>query len=73
MDKTALQARIEALWARRDTLTAQTTGPDRAGVEEALTRATELSVAGPARAASFTWDATARAHDRVYELAARSR
>lgn len=44
-----------------------------AGVEEALARASELSAAGPARAASFTWDATARAHDRVYELAARSR
>jgi glycosyltransferase involved in cell wall biosynthesis len=41
-----------------------------AGVEEALTRAPELSAAGPARAASFTWDATARAHDLVYELAA---
>jgi glycosyltransferase involved in cell wall biosynthesis len=43
------------------------------GIEEALTRASQLSAAGPARAASFTWDATARAHDRVYELAARSR
>jgi glycosyltransferase involved in cell wall biosynthesis len=43
------------------------------GIEEALTRASELSAAGPARAASFTWDATARAHDRIYELAARSR
>ena len=41
-----------------------------AGVEEALARASELSAIGPARAASFTWDATARAHDRVYELAA---
>jgi glycosyltransferase involved in cell wall biosynthesis len=41
-----------------------------AGVEEALARASELSAAGPARAAWFTWDATARAHDRVYELAA---
>jgi 2,3,4,5-tetrahydropyridine-2-carboxylate N-succinyltransferase len=36
MDKSALQARIEALWARRDTLNAQTQGPDRAAVEEAL-------------------------------------
>ncbi len=36
MDKTALQARIEALWARRDTLNAGTHGPDRACVEEAL-------------------------------------
>ena len=44
-----------------------------AGVEEALTRASELSAAGTARAASFTWDATAGAHDRVYELAAKSR
>ena len=44
-----------------------------AGVEQALARASELSAAGPARAASFTWDATARAHDLVYELAARSR
>jgi glycosyltransferase involved in cell wall biosynthesis len=44
-----------------------------AGVDEALAHASELSTAGPARAATFTWDATARAHDRVYELAARSR
>jgi len=36
MDITALTARIEALWGRRDTLNAQTTGPDRAVVEEAL-------------------------------------
>ena len=41
-----------------------------AGIEEALARASELAEAGPARAASFTWNATARAHDRVYELAA---
>jgi len=41
-----------------------------AGIEEALERAPELSAVGPARAASFTWDATACAHDRVYELAA---
>ena len=40
------------------------------GVEEALARAPELSAAGLAHAASFTWEATARAHDRVYELAA---
>ena len=40
------------------------------GIEEALARASELSKAGPTRAAWFTWDATARAHDRVYELAA---
>ena len=36
MDRTALQARIEALWARRDTLNAQTQGADRSAVEEAL-------------------------------------
>jgi len=41
-----------------------------AGIEEALARASELSAAGSARAASFTWDATARAHDRIYDLAA---
>lgn len=36
MDRTALQARIEALWARRDTLNAGTRGADRDAVEEAL-------------------------------------
>ena len=36
MDRTALQARIEALWARRDTLNAQTSGSDRTAVEDAL-------------------------------------
>jgi glycosyltransferase involved in cell wall biosynthesis len=41
-----------------------------AGVLEALDRADELSALGVARASRFTWDATARAHDRVYELAA---
>jgi glycosyltransferase involved in cell wall biosynthesis len=41
-----------------------------AGVLEALDRAHELAPRGIERAASFTWDATARAHDRVYELAA---
>lgn len=41
-----------------------------AGVEEALTRARELTKLGPVNAARFTWDATARAHDRVYEAAA---
>jgi glycosyltransferase involved in cell wall biosynthesis len=41
-----------------------------AGVLEALARSSELSALGLARAATFTWDATARAHDRVYELAA---
>jgi glycosyltransferase involved in cell wall biosynthesis len=41
-----------------------------AGVVEALGRASELAERGPERAASFSWDATARAHDRVYALAA---
>jgi glycosyltransferase involved in cell wall biosynthesis len=41
-----------------------------AGVLEALDRASELSALGVERAAGFTWDATARAHDRIYELAA---
>jgi len=36
MDRTALQARIEALWGRRDTLNAQTSGSDRTAVEDAL-------------------------------------
>lgn len=40
-----------------------------AGVAEALDRAAELSELGPARAAAFTWEATARAHDEVYALA----
>jgi glycosyltransferase involved in cell wall biosynthesis len=39
-------------------------------VRVALARAEELSERGIERAASFTWDATARAHDRVYALAA---
>jgi 2,3,4,5-tetrahydropyridine-2-carboxylate N-succinyltransferase len=47
MDKTALQARIEALWARRETLNAATRGPDRDAVEEAL----ELLDSGGARVA----------------------
>jgi len=37
-----------------------------AGVHEALRRAGELEQRGPTRAARFTWDATARAHDAVY-------
>jgi glycosyltransferase involved in cell wall biosynthesis len=41
-----------------------------AAVLEALDRASELSALGLARATAFTWDATARAHDRVYELVA---
>ncbi|HET9287435.1 MAG TPA: glycosyltransferase family 1 protein [Gaiella sp.] len=41
-----------------------------AGVSDALGRSAELSALGVVRAARFTWDATARAHDRVYELAA---
>jgi 2,3,4,5-tetrahydropyridine-2-carboxylate N-succinyltransferase len=36
MTMTALQARIETLWARRDQLSPTTTGADRASVEEAL-------------------------------------
>ena len=40
------------------------------GIVTTLGRAAELAAAGPARAAGFTWNATARAHDRVYELAA---
>ncbi len=36
MDRIALEARIEALWARRDTLNPGTQGPDRRAVEEAL-------------------------------------
>jgi glycosyltransferase involved in cell wall biosynthesis len=43
-----------------------------AGVHEALDRAEELSRLGPQRAAAFTWEATARAHDAVYALAASS-
>jgi glycosyltransferase involved in cell wall biosynthesis len=41
-----------------------------AAIAEALDRADELSRLGLEHAASFTWDATARAHDRVYEAAA---
>jgi len=37
-----------------------------AGVEEALDRASELTALGLTRVAAFTWDGTARAHDRVY-------
>ena len=40
-----------------------------AGVEDALRRSVELGARGRERAARFTWDATARAHDDVYELA----
>ena len=40
-----------------------------AGIDEALDRAGELASLGIERAALFTWDATARAHDRVYEAA----
>ncbi len=36
MNDTAMQARIEALWARRETVSAQTGGDDRAAVEAAL-------------------------------------
>lgn len=38
-----------------------------AGVLEALARAEELRPKGIARAAAFTWDACARAHDAVYD------
>lgn len=41
-----------------------------AGVEDALARADDLAARGTQRAARFTWRATARAHDDVYELAA---
>jgi glycosyltransferase involved in cell wall biosynthesis len=41
-----------------------------AGISEALDRSAELAALGVERAARFTWDATARAHDHVYELAA---
>ncbi|MCA3351207.1 MAG: 2,3,4,5-tetrahydropyridine-2,6-dicarboxylate N-succinyltransferase [Roseomonas sp.] len=47
MNITALQARIEALWARRDQLSPATTGADRASVEEAL----EMLDSGQARVA----------------------
>ena len=40
------------------------------GIAEALERADELASRGLRRAATFTWDATARAHDRVYEAVA---
>ena len=39
-----------------------------AGVDEALIRSAELSERGLQRAATFTWDETARAHDLVYGL-----
>ena len=41
-----------------------------AGIRGALDHAAELAPAGVARAAAFTWGATAHAHDRVYEAAA---
>ena len=42
---------------------------DAAGVDEARRRPAELETLGRARVARFTGDATARAHDDVYELA----
>lgn len=39
-----------------------------AGVDEALDRSAELSERGLRRAATFTWEETARAHDHVYSL-----
>jgi 2,3,4,5-tetrahydropyridine-2-carboxylate N-succinyltransferase len=47
MTMTALQSRIEALWAKRDQLSPATTGADRASVEEAL----EMLDSGKARVA----------------------
>jgi glycosyltransferase involved in cell wall biosynthesis len=41
-----------------------------AGVSEALARAPELADRGPRRAAGFTWDATAAAHEDVYRALA---
>jgi glycosyltransferase involved in cell wall biosynthesis len=41
-----------------------------AGALEALARADDLRARGLERATRFTWEATARAHDRVYEAAA---
>ena len=41
-----------------------------AGIDEALDRSAELSERGLRRAATFTWDETARAHDRIYALLA---
>ena len=41
-----------------------------AGTLEALARADDLRARGLEHAARFTWEATARAHDRVYEAAA---
>ena len=38
-----------------------------AAVAEVLAAPREWSERGPARAAGFTWDATARAHDSVYD------
>ncbi len=40
------------------------------GIAEALDRTDELAPLGLERAAAFTWDATARSHDRVYEAVA---
>jgi glycosyltransferase involved in cell wall biosynthesis len=39
-----------------------------AGIDEALRRSAELSERGRRRAAAFTWDETARAHDRIYAM-----
>jgi 2,3,4,5-tetrahydropyridine-2-carboxylate N-succinyltransferase len=52
MDTTSLQARIEALWERRDALNAQTQGPDREAVEAAL----DLLDSGRARVAAKAAD-----------------
>ncbi len=49
MDISALQARIEALWARRDTVNSRTAGEDRDAVEAALEAldSGEMRVAAP--------------------------
>ena len=39
-----------------------------AGVREALDHSSDLSERGLTRAATFTWDETARAHDRIYAM-----
>ncbi len=39
-----------------------------AGIHEALERSKDLSERGIRRAVAFSWDETARAHDRIYEM-----
>jgi glycosyltransferase involved in cell wall biosynthesis len=45
-------------------------GAIAAGIEEALARSGDLAERGLLRAARFTWDETARAHDRIYAMIA---